>query len=503
MDTESGAPAGRAGDAVARGAAGGCWAPDSTMYFGTDGTVRACCLNMKHTLGHIERDTIREIWDGARTQALRTAMTHEDWSLGCQQCGEAIAAGNREFTVAAQFDRYADLPVPEYPRRMDFVLSNTCNLQCEMCQGELSSSIRAKREHLPPMPKYYGDAFFEELREFLPHLEQAMFLGGEPFLAREPRRVWDLMLELGLQIPGAVVTNGTQWNERVEHYLRELPMDVAVSIDGASAPTVESLRLGVDHPQLLHNLDQIQRVVEGRGGVVTLHYCFMVQNWQELGAFLLDADRRDLPVVVITVTLPSRFSIFRLPVDEIRGVVEALEREDAAIGSRLGRNRHVWDHELDRLRRHLDELEQGHKPVWVRSVSRPPDRLTEDEQKRVAQDTSAELEQWAGQPALVVHSHEGTITDVEVPQWARQLAPDRLVGTAVDTIATWITGALGAITAYETEEIADGILRTQASFGEDGPNVHSLSIASQDGNDEVKVTVRYYCERTRSPAASA
>ncbi|OWY62852.1 hypothetical protein B7486_56210, partial [cyanobacterium TDX16] len=182
-DTSAGTPATLAAHAGTTTSAPstGCWAPDATLYFAPDGTVRACCVNTEYPLGHVGEQSIREIWEGRRTQALRDALARDDWSLGCQECGARTEAGNRAWSNAPQFDEHAGRGVPELPRRLDFVLSNTCNLMCEMCHGDLSSAIRAQREHRPPMPKAYDDAFFEELRDFLPHLELAVFLGGEPF----------------------------------------------------------------------------------------------------------------------------------------------------------------------------------------------------------------------------------------------------------------------------------------------------------------------------------
>ena len=55
-----------------------------------------------------------------------------------------------------------------WPKHIEFALSNTCNLQCVQCSGELSSAIRAQREHRPPLRSPYGDAFFDEIQEFLP-----------------------------------------------------------------------------------------------------------------------------------------------------------------------------------------------------------------------------------------------------------------------------------------------------------------------------------------------
>lgn len=343
----------------------GCAAPSSTLYFAPDGAVRACCVNTDHPLGHIGEQSLHEIWRGAPIAELREALDRDDYSLGCQSCGTQTAAGNRAWSNAPQFDPFAQAEPGSYPRRMDFILSITCNLQCVMCSGDLSSAIRSQREHRPPLRSPYGDAFFDELREFLPHLEEAMFLGGEPFLARESQRVWDLMIEMDCRPRVTVVTNGTQWSPKVERYLRELPMNVTFSVDGATAETVEALRAGARFAELRANVDRYEAIIGPKGGSVGFHYCLMPQNWHEFGAFLLDADAHDRFVIVMTVTEPAEFSLFRLPRDELSEVVAALDDEGRSIRARLGRNAPVWIAELDRLHRHLDEVGRGVVPVWV------------------------------------------------------------------------------------------------------------------------------------------
>lgn len=478
----------------------GCWAPETTLYFAPDGLVRACCVNTEFPLGRVGQQSIREIWEGARTQALRHALAEDDYSLGCQECGARTEAGNRAWSNAPQFDEHADRRRSAWPVRLDFVLSNTCNLMCEMCHGGLSSAIRAKREHRPPMAKAYGDDFFEELREFLPHLELAVFLGGEPFLARESRRVLDLMLEMDLQIPTRIVTNGTQWNAKVERYLHDLPIDLAVSVDGATPETLESLRVGVDFAELHANVDRYEETMAHRGGTVTYHYCLMVQNWHELGAFLLEADRRDRAVLVMTVTNPERFSLFDLPLDELQGVIEALEAEGEELAPRLGRNAQVWHDELDRLRRHRESLRAGEPVDWVHARSGQPEGVPvhlgpSPAAMRARAERADGAERWAGRPPLVVHTADGVVTAVEVPPWATPLGADGWSGTSVDQLAHTIGRVLGPATPPEFTRHDDGQLEVRVQFdGPDGP-VPVRALVDEDPTGDVLV---YVSDRTLS-----
>ena len=183
--------------------------------------------------------------------AQRQTLERGSYEMGCQECGLAEATGGRRASTAFHFDRFADGAPHPFPRLMDFALSNRCNLQCVMCHGGLSSTIRAKREGLPPLAAAYDDRFFAELEEFLPHLERAQFKGGEPFLARENRRIWDVMLRDGLRPEVSVTTNATIFNENVARYVSELRMHPIISVDGMRPETLEAIRVGVDAAPLL------------------------------------------------------------------------------------------------------------------------------------------------------------------------------------------------------------------------------------------------------------
>ncbi len=67
--------------------------------------------------------------------------------MGCELCEVEHALGNRAATPAQAFDQFAPGP-SVWPRQLEFTLSNRCNLECEMCFGELSSKIRTRREGL-------------------------------------------------------------------------------------------------------------------------------------------------------------------------------------------------------------------------------------------------------------------------------------------------------------------------------------------------------------------
>lgn len=331
------------------------------MYFDQFGNVRACCQNTEALLGSITRQSIREIWESASTRRIRSALRANDYSEGCGFCQWQVDQGDDQIVFARIFDEHpVDDEDPEWPVQMEFSMTNSCNLQCIMCNGDWSSSIRTHREHRAPLPDVYGDAFFEELAEFLPHLRKTNFLGGEPFLGKEPLRVLGMLAELEHPPDVAVTTNGTQWSPRIEEICERLPISFVVSLDGITEETYESIRVGADFDRVMANLDRFSSYSRRHGTMVSLAHCLMQPNWREFSRLLRFAEDRGFAVGMNEVLFPVELSLFQLPPVELREVVEAMERDDGGIAASLDRLRPVWDGQLAALRHRLATLEGGH-----------------------------------------------------------------------------------------------------------------------------------------------
>lgn len=334
----------------------GCYAPFVSLYFNTFGDVLACCKNETFLLGNVLHDRLDDIWNGGKIRELRQALRNYNFKMGCEVCEWQIMGGHGKGALASIFE---DFPVqsmdPEWPAQMEFAGSNSCNFECIMCYGELSSSIRSNREGLPPLPKVYLEQFFTDLRKFLPHLRQVKFLGGEPFFTQECFRIWDMMIEDGLSIPCHVTTNGSQFNAKVARVLEALPISLSISVDGVTKHTVEKIRINSHHETLIANIHQFRTYTRQRGTYFGFAHCLMQQNWQEFGDLLLFADELDCDVFVNTVIDPPHCSLYKLPVQDLARVVDEMEAQGTSLQLKLGRNRQVWDDNLQKLRANVSE----------------------------------------------------------------------------------------------------------------------------------------------------
>lgn len=328
-----------------------CAAPWVELFLRPDGEVRSCCRNDR-PLGNIATTSLSEIWASERRRELKSRLTEHDYSLGCGACGAEVGAETGSTAYPRLWDEWRDLAAGDdsWPRRIEFNLSNACNLQCVQCDGELSSSIRAHREHRPPLGRPYGESFFADLRSFIPHLRWASFAGGEPFLASENARVWSMIAELNPRLPCTVVTNATQWNRQVEQALELLSFDVTMSIDGFRPGTFEQIRVGARHAEVMRNVERFVGYCRERGTFASINHCLMRQNATELPDLLMWAEGLGLRVNVSVVRSPSACALVSLPRTELAEVVEALERRSTEVSGALSINADVWASELARLR---------------------------------------------------------------------------------------------------------------------------------------------------------
>ena len=307
-----------------------CYAPFLTLDFFTTGQVQVCCENDSFPVGNVQTDALIEIWRGPAIQRLRDALMRYDFSLGCQGCEWTIQRGGRPF--AMNYDTHPVETLTAWPRVMQFRLSNVCNFACIMCSGLLSSTIRRDREHQPPLPRMYTDRFFHELWEFLPHLDSAVFAGGEPLLTQENFRIWDHLLETRNERTCISITsNASVWSERLSEYFQRLNIaHVTASMDGATKETFERVRIGSSFETVTANLRRIAEATSqirprGRFGTraaqFSFSYCLMPVNAHEMPDVFLMAEDFGADVFVNVVTTPKECSFLG---------VQPIETEQAA-----------------------------------------------------------------------------------------------------------------------------------------------------------------------------
>jgi len=326
-----------------------CWAPLKSMYLGFRGNVSVCCFNKMHVIGKFPEQSLEEIWNGPKMAEIRTALGEDDFSKGCHGCYELIDAGNYNALPAKNFDA---LPVAgsNFPTKIDFELSNECNLECVMCRGEFSSAIRRNREKLPAIPSAYDASLIEQLEAFIPHIHHSHFLGGEPFLIPFYLNIWERMVDLNPGIRISVQTNGTILTDRIKKILDSIRFEIGVSIDSIDAANYEVIRKNADFDKVMDNIAYFREYCQERNTHFHLSYCPMVQNWRELPEVIAFANSLDCEVFFNTVYKPANCSLAALGAEELQAIVVALQDAPLPVETAIQRtNRRSFEQVVKQL----------------------------------------------------------------------------------------------------------------------------------------------------------
>ena len=299
-----------------------CNAPVNNMYFTVHGTVAPCWL----TVGAIDRwsptHSISDIWVGEKYQQIRDNIANDIFKGKCAECKKDI--DNGVWPLAKAYDQFT---VKKYPSLMELELSNQCNLECVMCSGTLSSGIRKNRDKLPPLPQIYTDEFRQQLREFIPHLEELRFNGGEPFAQKIVLDICEDVAELNPGLKVNIATNGTVYNKRVQKIMDMCNIHINISIDSLLHDRYSEIRINGDLSVLMKNFEIFNKYCKDGNRDLSIMVNPMRQNWDEMVEFVKWTDKHHVKLWYNTIRYPADCAIWNLPSEKLKEIHTSLQAE--------------------------------------------------------------------------------------------------------------------------------------------------------------------------------
>jgi len=207
---------------------------------------------------------------------------------------------------------------------MEFELSNTCNLECAMCTGLLSSTIRRDRDGLPPVKSPYDDRFVQQLEEFIPFLKEARFNGGEPLLQKICWDIWDRMAKLNPAIEITVATNGTTLSPKAKKLLEKCRFKVNLSLDSLDKTNYERIRKNAVLEETLENARWYREYCKSVGTSVCIMVNPMRLNWHEMPAYVRFCSENDYYLWFNTIWRPAHLALWNLESNELQRIYDRL-----------------------------------------------------------------------------------------------------------------------------------------------------------------------------------
>ncbi|MDD2634976.1 MAG: radical SAM protein [Bacteroidales bacterium] len=289
-----------------------CYAPFTSLRFSQSGNILACCYNRGYSLGKYPNTSIKEAWSGDKIKALRNHLKKQEFDLGCDICESRIENKLYNLTGAFHYDYLHEELKKRYPVMFDFELDNTCNLECVMCSGENSSKILINREKLKKNNSVYDENFLLQLKDFIPHLVEARFSGGEPFLIPIYYKIWELFAEINPSTRITVLTNATIFNERIANLLKRANFSIAVSIDSLKKDTYSKIRKNADFDVVIKNMKIFYEYSKQNNSIFFINVCPMPYNWFEIPDILTYCNSRNIRLVFHTIIFPPQESLWIL-----------------------------------------------------------------------------------------------------------------------------------------------------------------------------------------------
>ncbi len=297
-----------------------CIAPYNNMYFTTEGRVAPCWLLVGHLDTWGPDRSIKDIWFGDKFTEYRNNLKEGIFNSECRVCKQKIEADTWPLAMA-----YDGFSIKEYPTMLELELSNQCNLECVMCEGRLSSGIRKNRDKLPPLPTVYDDSFVEQIKEFIPHLEELRFNGGEPFAQKIVYDICMLVAEINPKLRINIATNGTVYNKQVREILEKCNIHLNISIDSLDKDNYEAIRINGNFDDLMENFQTFKKYCHDNDRGLSVMVNPMNNNWWEMPNFVKFTNENKVNLWYNTIHHPEHLSIWKLPSQDISVILQTLE----------------------------------------------------------------------------------------------------------------------------------------------------------------------------------
>jgi radical SAM protein with 4Fe4S-binding SPASM domain len=301
-----------------------CFSAFNSLLFESDGRVFACCHNYKYDFGTWPLNTINEIWNGEKINKFRNAIKKNDLSLGCDVCKFDIDTKTYNTVQSLMFDNF---PVNNnyFPAMLDFKLENTCNLECIMCDGMHSSSIKKNKEKRTLEKSPYNDEFINQLDIFIPYLHTARFSGGEPFIIDIYYKIWERIIKINPDCVIRVQTNGSILNERCKEILNRGNFELNISLDSVSQSTYENIRKHSNFDKVINNIKYFSEYSKQRNKFFGVTICPLRENREELPELVRFCNSIGAVIWFSNVWLPPQVAIWTLNSGKLKEIIEAFQ----------------------------------------------------------------------------------------------------------------------------------------------------------------------------------
>lgn len=266
-----------------------CYAAFNHMRITRLGLMMPCCFStLKNQLWSKERG-IKYYWFEGLNVEYQDAFLETKLHDGCDTCKERIEEGITPPIVDYDWNnenRLESAMSVSYPKVFEFEISNLCNMECPMCVGYLSSKHAMNRDkHIDWGVNIFDDDdnlnhLVEEIKEFIPHLEEMRFVGGEPLAHKAMYKIAKVVREIKPELRIQVCTNGSIFNKQVKEICEKNNMKFSFSLDTIIPEEYKTIRVGGKYNETYSNVKEIANIIGAEN--ITINATLMSVNCRNI-----------------------------------------------------------------------------------------------------------------------------------------------------------------------------------------------------------------------------
>ena len=186
---------------------------------------------------------------------------------------------------SVQFRSFQDCTMQRMPKYITLSCDESCNLYCKSCRERIKMMSAEESEKLTRI-------LMEKVHPLLGECVRLDLLGSEEFFVSKStsKLLKGLSHEEFPQLRLSILTNGQLFTpERWKEYsnLKGIPLEINVSIDGATKETYESLRCGAKREIICKNMEYLGNARKHRQiQTLGIHFVMQRSNFQEAEAIV-------------------------------------------------------------------------------------------------------------------------------------------------------------------------------------------------------------------------
>lgn len=338
-----------------------CQAPQGSILFTPAGYAQPCHYNRGYNYGKFPEQSIKEIFESRAKLLLLKKLQKYRIPESCHTCKDALKKNQFYNIGARKYDNLANGKI--FPELLELQIDNTCQLECIMCSGEYSSSIRKNREHKPALSNPYNEAFVKQLTPYLKHIKRINFTGGEPFVIPLYYKIWKRVITDFPEIEMNLSTNASHIPEKFKELLPHGNFSFTISIDSMEKEMYESIRKNASYKNTMKNIEFLSNNYSDKKDAISIKSCILYKNYRDIPPLIEYWNNKNINVYAKPVWFPPYLSLRHINKKELKQVIEYYKQYNPGTNTLTRQNNSSrWEDVILELEAWYKEPDKGKIP---------------------------------------------------------------------------------------------------------------------------------------------